>query len=99
MKNYLKDGRLGIDNNGAENAIRPIALSRKNFLFCGNHQAARNTAVICSLLASCKAQGINPREYLNDILVRIPYYNQPGSGKDIAQLLPNRWKETYHNKL
>lgn len=52
MRNYLKDGRLKIDNNLAENAIRPIALSRKNFLFCGNHEAVENTAVICSLLAS-----------------------------------------------
>lgn len=60
MRNYLKDGRLKIDNNLAENAIRPIALSRKNFLFCGNHEAAQNTAIICSLLASCKASNINP---------------------------------------
>ncbi|MFT0462358.1 IS66 family transposase, partial [Bacteroides thetaiotaomicron] len=41
-----------------------IALSRKNFLFCGNHEAAQNTAIICSLLASCKASNINPREWL-----------------------------------
>lgn len=63
MKHYLKEGRLNIDNNLAENAIRPIALSRKNFLFCGNHQAAENTAMICSLLASCKESKVNPRVY------------------------------------
>jgi transposase len=92
MKNYLKDRRLNIDNNGVENAIRPIALSRKNFLFCGNHNAAKNTAIICSLLASCKAQGINPREYLNDILAKLPYYTKPKSKKNLTELLPNRWK-------
>ncbi len=68
MKNYLKDGNLKIDNNLAENAIRPLTLSRKNFLFCGNHEAAENTAIICSLLATCKAQEINPREWLNDVI-------------------------------
>lgn len=99
MRNYLKDGRLAIDNNGAENAIRPIALSRKNFLFCGNHGAAENTAIICSLLSSCKALGVNPREYLNDVLAKLPYYNQPGAKKDIAELLPNRWEKTDSSKF
>lgn len=73
MRNYLKDGRLKIDNNLAENAIRPIALSRKNFLFCGNHEPAENTVVICSLLASCKASQVNPREWLTDIIAWLPY--------------------------
>ena len=88
MRNYLKDGRLKIDNNLAENAIRPIALSRKNFLFCGNHEAAENTAVICSLLASCKASQVNPREWLTDITAWLPYYTRD-KGKDLKELLPN----------
>jgi transposase len=98
MKNYLLDGRLKIDNNLAENAIRPIAISRKNFLFCGNHQAAENTAVICSLLATCKAQGVNPREWLNDVLARLPYYLQKNSGKELSELLPNHWKPENANE-
>ena len=69
MRNHLKDGRLKIDNNMDENAIRPIALSRKNFLFCGNHDTAENTAVICSLLAPCKASQVNPREWLTDAIL------------------------------
>ena len=81
MKNYLKDGNLKIDNNLAENAIRPLTLSRKNFLFCGNHEAAENTAIICSLLATCKAQEINPREWLNDVIAKLPYYLEKDSGK------------------
>jgi len=68
MKRYLQDGRIKIDNNLAENAIRPLTISRKNFLFCGNHEAAENTAIICSLLATCKTQEVNPREWLNDVM-------------------------------
>ena len=89
MKNYLKDGNLKIDNNLAENAIRPLTLSRKNFLFCGNHEAAENTAIICSLLATCKAQEINPREWLNDVIAKLPYYLERDSGKNVRELLPD----------
>ena len=92
MKAFLKDGNIKIDNNLAENAIRPLTLSRKNFLFCGNHEAAENTAVICSLLATCKAQEVNPREWLNDVIARLPYYQEKDSGKDIRELLPDVWK-------
>ncbi len=91
MKACLKDGNIKIDNNLAENAIRPLTLSRKNFLFCGNHEAAENTAVICSLLATCKAQEVNPREWLNDVIARLPYYQEKDSGKDIRELLPDVW--------
>ena len=92
MKNYLKDGNLKIDNNLAENAIRPLTLSRKNFLFCGNHEAAESTAIICSLLATCKAQEINPREWLNDVIAKLPYYLEKDSGKNVRELLPDVWK-------
>lgn len=89
MKNYLNDGRIKIDNNLIENAIRPIALSRKNFLFAGNHQAAENTAVICSLLTTCKEAGVNPREWLIDVLNKMPYLQESGSETALKELLPN----------
>jgi len=92
MRNYLKDGNLKIDNNLAENAIRPMTLSRKNFLFCDNHEAAENTAIICSLLATCKAQEIIPREWLNDVIAKLPYYLEKDSGKDVRELFPDVWK-------
>lgn len=98
MRNYLKDGKLKIDNNLAENAIRPIALSRKNFLFCGNHEAAENTAVISSLLASCKASSVNPREWLTDIIAKLPYYTND-KRKDMKELLPNNWKQENSKEL
>lgn len=97
MKPYLSDGRIRIDNNLAENAIRPLTLSRKNFLFCGNHEAAQNTAIICSLLATCKAQEVNPREWLNDVIAQLPLYLEKGSGKDLKELLPNSWKTKKSN--
>jgi len=90
MKNSLKDGRLKIDNNLAENAIRPIAVLRKNFLFCGNREAAHNTAVICSLLTSCKESGVNPGEWLNDVISKMPYLQKSGNDETLKALLPNR---------
>lgn len=91
MRHYLYDGRIFIDNNRAENALRPMVLTRKNMLFCGNQQAAENTAVICSLLDSCKECGVNPREWLNDVISKLPYYLTPKSEKKLTELLPDRW--------
>ena len=91
MMHYLDDGRILLDNNLAENSIRPITLGRKNYLFCGNHQAAENMTVICSLLATCKAHDVNPREYLNDVITRMPYLKKP-THEDLVRLLPHRWK-------
>ena len=93
MRNYLNDGRIKIDNNLIENAIRPIALSRKNFLFVGNHEAAENTAVICSLLACCKAAGVNPRDWLIDVLEKMPYL-ESAPDSELIQLLPNNWQNS-----
>lgn len=92
MKPYLYDGRIHIDNNLAKNAIRPIAISRKNFLFCGDKEAAESTAIICSLLGSCKECGVNPREWLNDVIAKLPYYLDRKSDKDMKELLPDTWK-------
>lgn len=91
MKVYIKEGYLNIDNNGAENAIRPIAISRKNFLFCGNHESAENTAIICSLLASCKQLDINPRMWLIDVLNKLPIYVEQKDVQGIQSLLPSKW--------
>ena len=95
MRVYLKDGRIKIDNNLAENAIRPIALSRKNFLFCGNHEAAENTAIICSLLGSCRESEVNPRQWLTDIIAKMPYLQNSNrkNTQELQKLLPNRWSQ------
>lgn len=93
MKPYLHDGRIFIDNNRCENALRPLVISRKNMLFCGNHEAAENAAIICSLLGSCKERGVNPREWLNDVISKLPYYLAPKSDRDLKELLPDVWRK------
>ena len=98
MMRYLDDGRLLLDNNLAENEIRPITLGRKNYLFCGNHEAAKNMAVVCSLLATCRNHNVNPREYLNDIISRMPYLAK-ASYEELLQLLPHRWKLTHQESV
>ena len=92
MIRYLEDGRIRIDNNLAENAIRPITLGRKNYLFCGDHEVAVSMSVICSLLATCKAHEVNPRDCLNDVIARMPYL-QKQSYDELLQLLPHKWKK------
>ncbi len=94
MMRYLEDGRLLIDNNLAENEIRPITLGRKNYLFCGNHEAAGNMAVVCSLLATCRNHGVNPRDYLNDVISQMPYHEK-ASYDELLHLLPHKWKLTH----
>ena len=91
LSRYHLDGRYQIDNNLVENTIRPLALGRKNYMFCGNHDAAENAAIMYSLLGCCAAQDVNPREWLTDVLTRIPYYNNNYS-LDLADLLPHNWK-------
>ena len=94
MMRYLEDGRLLLDNNLAENEIRPITLGRKNYLFCGNHEAAQNMAVVCSLLATCRNHDVNPRDYLNDVISQMPYHTK-ASYEELLQLLPHKWKLTH----
>ena len=71
---YVTDGRYKIDDNMVENSIRPLAIGRKNYLFCGDDEAAQRAAVVYSLLATCKAHGANERAWLEDVLRRIPEY-------------------------
>jgi len=97
LSRYHLDGRYQIDNNLVENAIRPLALGRKNYLFCGNHDAAENAAIMYSLLGCCKACDVNPRQWLTDVLTRIPAYNNDYS-RDLAELLPHNWKTTLLSK-
>ena len=85
---YLRDGRFEIDNNLVENAIRPTAVGRKRWLFIGHPDAAWRSAVIYSLLQSCRRRGINPHEYLTDVLGRLPTVTV----NQIEPLLPANWK-------
>ena len=88
LARYVLDGRYNIDNNGAENGVRALAVGRKNYLFCGNNESAERTAIIYSLLGSCKLAGINPMEWLTDVFNRIPDH----SALRLNELLPANWK-------
>lgn len=83
---YTTDGKLLIDNNAVENAIRPVAIGRKNYLFCGSHEAARRSAMLYSLLGTCKLQGVEPYQWLKNTITRIAHH--PIS--KINLLLPGR---------
>jgi transposase len=90
LTRYVDDGRYCIDNNRCENAIRPIALGRKNWLFTGSETAGKRAAAIMSLIATAKHNGHEPYAYLKDVLTRLPTH--PNSR--IAELLPHRWQPT-----
>ena len=86
---YVTDGRYKIDDNMVENSIRPLAIGRKNYLFCGDDDAAQRAAVVYSLLATCKARGVDERAWLEDVLRRMPEYEL--GKKDFSDLLPGNW--------
>lgn len=75
FENIFLDGRIQLDNNKIENAIRLMAIGRKNYLFCGSHKAAQNAAILYSFFGTCKMQNINPRELLEETLNKIPEHN------------------------
>jgi len=85
---YLEDGRLKPDNNTSENAIRPLALGRKNWLFAGSERGARATALFLGLIQSCKACQVNPWQYFDDLLRRIMAHPV----NRLRELLPDQWK-------
>lgn len=89
LTRYVEHGALEIDNNGAENALRPIVLGRKNWLFCGSEAAAHRAAILCSLVNTCKAHQINPFIYLRDVIDRISTH--PASR--VEELTPRIWKQ------
>ena len=83
---FTTDGQLEIDNNRIENEIRPIALGRKNYLFAGSHESAQRIAMIYSLIASCKANEIDPMKWLTHVLEELPNRTV----NDIDDLLPEK---------
>jgi transposase len=84
---YATNGKLNIDNNPVENSIRPVAIGRKNYLFAGSHEAAQRSAMLYSLLGTCKLHGVNPFVWLRDVLQRIG--NHPINR--VEELLPHQW--------
>ena len=87
LMRYTTDGRLEIDNNLVENAIRPVAIGRKNYLFAGSHNGAHRAAMLYSFLGTCKINEVNPFEWLRDVLAKIQDYKIT----NLHELLPAHW--------
>lgn len=88
LTRFLDDGRLEIDNNAAERAIRPLALGRKNYLFAGSDHGGERAAATYSLIETAKLNGLDPEAYLRDVLTRIA--DHPITR--VAELLPWNWQ-------
>ena len=86
---YTSDAVLNIDNNPVENAIRPVSIGRKNYLFAGSHDAAQRAAMVYSLFATCRLHGINPYDWLKDVLQCMHLYK----AEKVDELLPHKWNK------
>jgi transposase len=87
LQRFLTDGRIPLDNNACERAIRPIAIGRRNWLFAGSERGGKAAAVIYTLIESCKIANVNPQAYLADVLIRVSTH--PANRTE--ELLPSNW--------
>jgi transposase len=92
---YLRDGHFCIDNNLVENDVRPSVVGRKRWLFIGHPDAGWRSAVIYTIIQSCRRRGINPQEYLTDVLSRLPSMKN----HEVKDVLPSRWKPTHPSTM
>jgi len=88
LERFLDHGEVEIDNNPVENAIRPTATGKKNWLFFGSEEAGQRSAVIYTLIANCRLHGVEPYTYLKDVLERLP----TTTNQHVAELTPLNWK-------
>jgi len=88
LTRFLDDGNVPIDNNAAENSVRPLAIGRRNWLFVGSQQAGERAGIVLSLIESAKLNGHDPWAYLKDVFERLPTLKH----RDLAQLLPHNWR-------
>ena len=91
LKPCLEDGRLEPDNNGVENAIRPLKLGEKNWLFIGRESTGWRTAVVLTIVENVRRLGLSPREYLQWVLERLPRMTNQD---DLRTVLPTAWAAT-----
>jgi transposase len=84
---FLDDGRVLIDNNLVENAIRPTAIGKKNWLFIGDAEAGETSAILFTIIEACRSRGIDPWEYLRDTLTRLPSL----TNRQLEEVMPEAW--------
>ncbi|HEX9596436.1 MAG TPA: IS66 family transposase [Anaerolineales bacterium] len=88
---YLADGRLEIDNNLVENAIRPTAIGKKNWLFFGEAEAGERSAILYTIIESCRRRGLDPYAYLRDVLTRLPAM----TNWQVKHVTPEAWAHAH----
>ena len=91
---YLEDGCVEIDNNAVENAIRPTAVGKKNWLFIGEAGAGERSAIIYTVIECCRRRGIDPYAYLRDVLTRLPSM----TNRQIKEVTPEAWAKAQAGK-
>ena len=84
---YIEDGRVEIDNNPVENAIRPTAIGKKNWLFIGEAEAGQRSAILFTIIEACRSRGIDPQTYLREVLTRLPTL----TNRQIKDVTPEAW--------
>ena len=89
LEAFLCDGRIAIDNNRVENAIRPTALGKKNWLFIGEAQAGERGAILYTVVESCRRRGLDPLAYLREVLTRLPKMTT----SQIPEVTPEAWSK------
>jgi transposase len=87
LTRYCENGALAIDNNLSERMVRPVAIGRKNWMFLGSDNGGKAAAILYSVMASAKANQVEPFAYVRDLLVRLS--SQPPI--DLSGLLPDEW--------
>ena len=89
LRRYTTDGDLAIDNNNAEQALRRVAVGRKNWLFAGSDKGGRRAAILYSLIASARLHDLDPFAYLRDLFERLPTHPRNA----VAELTPTAWAQ------
>ncbi len=84
---FLRDGRVPMDNNAVERAMRPVIVGRKNWLFASSDQGGETAAVFFTLIETAKRHGLNVFDYLSDVIRRLPSCPR----RQLGELLPDRW--------
>ena len=95
LERFLEHGEVEIDNNLVENAIRPTAVGKKNWLFFGSEEAGQRSAVVYTLIENCRMHSIEPYTYLKDVLERLP----TTTNQQVEQLTPLNWQRTQQAQL
>jgi transposase len=89
---YLDDGRLDLDNNEAERALRGIAIGRRNWMFCGSENGGRTAATLFTIIASAIRNGLEPYQYLRLLLEHLPYLGENPTDEQLRPFMPNVWR-------